>query len=308
MDRGEAVGDVELDDDRLGHMRRGVRRHRAALTKPVSKRADRQLADKLLVQCSLNRLQPSLRSMNEPVPARAFGDREDHVMRRGFPLAMDAVMPQRRDRQAKSGRELTFVRPDGQTERWSCSTSVSQVAHVPVAGAHRLREEPIGFVASQDLGLLARPRPCGSWASIWVSAADAGRGWPGASSRLQRLAGGLDDFLTGRGVAAHGFRGQLRNIADDVGRGVNKDLSQSEIPREPHPVKVRPGRSSGPDVPARGCTTCDALDSWLPTLRTWEPWRREPRNAPPRRNTVAILAGCGSAGPEHPGQTQSAGR
>src|SRR5271157_3044611 len=27
---------------------------------------------------------------------------------------------------------------------------------------------------------------------------------------------------------------------------------------------MRLGLAFGPDVPARGCTTCDALDSWIP--------------------------------------------
>ena len=85
VDGGEAVGDVELDDDGFGHVRRGVRRHRAALAKAMGVRADGQLADKLLVQGALDRLEPSLRSVNEPVPARALGDREDHVMRAWFP-------------------------------------------------------------------------------------------------------------------------------------------------------------------------------------------------------------------------------
>ena len=96
--------------------------------------------------------------MNLPQPTRPFGDGERYVMRRGFPLAMNAVMPQLSDCQAERRGDLTFVRPHGKSVAAELLDVGCQVANIPIVGAERLREKPIGFLARHDLWLLPPPK------------------------------------------------------------------------------------------------------------------------------------------------------
>ena len=268
-------------------------------------RADGQLADKLLVQGSLDRLQPSLRSMDEPVPARALGDREDHVMERGFPLAMDAVMPQRRDGQAERGRELALVVPAGRPRRRSCSRSARGRGHVPVTGAQRLGEQAIGLLGPMTLVFLRGQ-------AMWVVGLGLAFGSRRGSRMLRRNRPGFKGWpvvstISLRVAASSPTACEvICETSRTMGWGPNKDFSQSRNPTVRTSAqgatrsRVWPG-CSGPRMHHLRCSGLVA-----PTLRTWEPWRREPHKAPPRRNTVAIQAGCRSVGPEHPGQTNEA--